>query len=90
MTGIENIEHFNGFSISLTGLCIVFFSLLLISIYITLLPRILELVHKVLPESDHLDVLAAQAKTSKPSSAEGLKQATAAAVAFHQVAEGKR
>lgn len=91
MTGIENIERFNGFSLSISGLCIVFFSLLLISIYITLLPRILEALHTILPESDHPDVLAAQASKAPVSSAgEDLKQAAAAAVAYHQATAGGR
>lgn len=90
MTGIENIQQNEGFVISGSGLAIVFVSLILISIYIALLPRVLELVHRILPETDHPDVLAAEAaKKKKPAAGqEPMKQAAAAAVAYHQTLEG--
>ena len=83
MKGLENIEHYDGVATSISGLCIVFFSLILISVYITLLPRILEYVHKILPESDHPDVQAAQSSAAPLAQKENLQQAAAAAVAFH-------
>jgi len=91
MTGIENIQQNDGFMISASGLSIVFVSLILISIYIALLPRVLELVHRILPEADHPDVLAAEAAKEKKkpvAGQESLKQGAAAAVASHQFLEG--
>lgn len=92
MTGIENIQQNDGFLISASGLSIVFISLILISVYIALLPRILGVVHRFLPENDHPDVLAAEAaKAKKPAAGqESMKQAAAAAVAYHQTVEGSR
>lgn len=90
MTGLENIEQHNGFQISISGLSIVFISLLLISIYIALLPRVLELVHRFLPEDDHPDAVSAKAEAEKPPQQESLKQAAAAAVAIHHAREGGR
>lgn len=90
MTALENIQQNDGFMISASGLSIVFVSLILISVYIALLPRVLELVHRILPETDHPDVLAAEAARQKKPAAgqETLKQAAAAAVAYHQTVEG--
>ena len=91
MTGIENIQQNEGFLISASGLSIVFISLILISVYIALLPRVLAVVHRFLPESDHPDaVSAAPLAQKKPAGEESLKQAAAAAVAYHQTVEGSR
>ena len=90
MTGIENIQEHDGFLISITGLSIVFISLILISIYIALLPRVLELVHRFLPENDHPDAAEAEPAVKKPTGQDPLKKAAAAAVAFHRTVEGSR
>lgn len=52
--GIRNINEFEGFGISITGISIVFAALILISLFITALPRLLAMLQSVLPpETDH-------------------------------------
>jgi len=52
--GIRNITEFDGLGISITGISIVFAALILISLFITSLPRILAMLGSVLPpEKDH-------------------------------------
>ena len=42
----------NGLAVSVVGMCIVFVSLVLISAFIAALPRLLELISKVFPDSE--------------------------------------
>jgi oxaloacetate decarboxylase gamma subunit len=52
--GIDNIIHSDGFGISVTGICIVFAALILISLFIASLPHILASLAFVLPpEVEH-------------------------------------
>jgi oxaloacetate decarboxylase gamma subunit len=52
--GIRNITEFEGLGISITGISIVFAALILISLFITSLPRVLAMLESVLPpEVDH-------------------------------------
>lgn len=82
--GVENIVNANGVSISVMGMLIVFAALAIIAIFITLLPRLLPLLEKVVPEahhhsapapsvpSDHEEVLAAIAYALFRKQAESL------------------
>lgn len=47
---LQNITDVDGYAIAITGMVIVFFALTLISVFLTLLPRILERVNTVFPE----------------------------------------
>ena len=49
--GIENIIDSDGLGISITGICIVFAALILISLFIASLPHILAALASVLPPS---------------------------------------
>lgn len=81
---IENIVNANGVSIAIMGMLIVFAALAIIAIFITLLPRLLPLLEKVVPEahrhsapapsesSDHEEVLAAIAYALFKKHAEAL------------------
>ena len=52
--GIENIIGNDGLGISITGICIVFAALILISLFIASLPHILQALASVLPpEVEH-------------------------------------
>jgi len=42
----------NGLAVSIAGMCIVFVSLVLISAFIASLPRVLELLSRVFPDSE--------------------------------------
>ena len=48
--GINNILEAKGFGIAITGLTIVFVALLLISVFIALLPRLMEVLSVIFPE----------------------------------------
>ena len=52
MNGIENIVANDGVAISITGMSIVFVALVLITVYISLLPKILAVLHRFLPEKE--------------------------------------
>lgn len=58
-----------GLAIALSGLTIVFTALILISIFIASLPRILDLVSRVWPESDNLHQESSDAENSLPDDA---------------------
>lgn len=90
MNGIENIHHYEGFNMALSGMLIVFVSLVLISLFIAVLPRLLEPIHHFLPESDHPDELA-KAPAPKKQAVNGtpLQEAAAAAVAYHAAQGGE-
>ena len=47
--GFRNITEYEGLGISLTGISIVFAALILISLFITSLPRVLAMLGSVLP-----------------------------------------
>jgi Na+-transporting methylmalonyl-CoA/oxaloacetate decarboxylase gamma subunit len=51
--GFENIVYANGVTIALMGMLIVFAALLNISLFIVLLPRVLPLLEKIVPEKHH-------------------------------------
>ena len=53
MSGWENIVQSGGVSIAITGMAVVFAVLAIISGFITLLPKALELLHQVAPEAEH-------------------------------------
>ncbi len=50
--GVENIIDGQGVAVSVTGMLIVFFALMFISIFIAILPHVLKLVEKVFPEEE--------------------------------------
>ena len=52
MRGIENIQAYDGVGIALTGMCIVFTALILITFYIAWLPWVLKHLAKILPEPE--------------------------------------
>lgn len=47
--GSRNISEYDGLGISITGISIVFAALILISLFITCLPRVLAMLESVLP-----------------------------------------
>ncbi|HJN11550.1 MAG TPA: OadG family protein [Pirellulaceae bacterium] len=47
--GIRNITEYEGIGVSITGISIVFAALVLISLFITSLPRVLAMLESVLP-----------------------------------------
>lgn len=51
--GLQRIDDGQGLPIALAGMIIVFTALLLISLFITLLPRILAMVARRFPETVH-------------------------------------
>ncbi len=51
--GVENIIIANGITIAIMGMIIVFAALILISLFIALLPKLLPLFERVLPELHH-------------------------------------
>ena len=51
--GLQRIDDGQGLPIALAGMIIVFTALLLISLFITLLPRILAVVARRFPETAH-------------------------------------
>ena len=50
---VKKIVEGNGLAISITGMLIVFTALLSITIFLILLPKILKIVEKYYPETDH-------------------------------------
>ncbi|QDU44476.1 OadG family protein [Symmachiella dynata] len=65
--GLNNIVHgdFNGFLVAATGLLIVFLALTLISVFISLLPKILDALAFMLPaEHEHHSYAPAARQTS--------------------------
>ncbi len=61
--GIENIIDSDGLGISITGICIVFAALILISLFIASLPHVLAALASVLPpEVEHHAAAAPAAK----------------------------
>ena len=52
MSGIENITANNGIGVAITGMSIVFVALVLISVYIALLPKILNKLARIFPEDE--------------------------------------
>ena len=52
--GWENIVLNQGVSVAIAGMLVVFSVLVLISLFITFLPRALDLLHLVAPEEDRL------------------------------------
>jgi len=61
--GIQNIAEYEGLGISITGLSIVFAALLLISLFITSLPRVLAMLESLLPPEVEHHVAASPAAT---------------------------
>ncbi len=51
--GIQNILNAQGFTIAITGMLIVFAALTIISIFISLLPKLVVLLANVFPEGHH-------------------------------------
>ena len=58
--GLENIIQAKGFGIAITGLTIVFAALVLISLFIALLPRLMEALSAIFPE-EHAEAAPARA-----------------------------
>jgi len=52
---IKKIAEGHGLSISITGMLIVFFALVTITVFLLLLHRILKVVSKVFPEIEEID-----------------------------------
>ncbi len=51
--GFHNIQNADGIAIAITGILIVFAALTIISLFIALLPKMLGLLAKVVPEEHH-------------------------------------
>ena len=51
--GIQNILNAQGFTVAITGMLIVFAALTIISIFISLLPRLVVLLATIFPEGHH-------------------------------------
>lgn len=51
--GVQNILDAQGFTVAITGMLIVFAALTIISIFISLLPRLVVLLANVFPEGHH-------------------------------------
>ncbi|MEJ2200919.1 MAG: OadG family protein [Desulfuromonadaceae bacterium] len=51
--GIERIVAADGFSLTVTGMLIVFLALSIIALFISLLPKVLPLLSKIFPEIKH-------------------------------------
>lgn len=51
--GFENIVSANGVTIAIMGMLIVFSALTIISLFIALLPKLLLLLEKIIPEEHH-------------------------------------
>jgi Na+-transporting methylmalonyl-CoA/oxaloacetate decarboxylase gamma subunit len=76
----QNIIDSQGVSIAVTGMLIVFSTLIIISLFIAVLPRILEILKGILP-SETAHHAAAPAKASAVTAA-GEEEAVAVAVGF--------
>jgi Na+-transporting methylmalonyl-CoA/oxaloacetate decarboxylase gamma subunit len=77
---IQNIILEDGFALSLVGLSIVFTSLITISFFIYLLPKILNVLDPILPKATHLHH---QTSTPKPKRDDS-QTIAAIAYAIHQ------
>lgn len=73
--GLENIAAYDGWSIAITGISIVFSALLLISLFIAILPRTLATLEIVLPQEPQAQ---AQETTSRTPDSHGLVAIAAA------------
>ena len=58
-SGIQNIADANGWNLCFAGVVIVFFSLVAISVFIAIVPKILKMLEGVLPE-EHVPVAPAK------------------------------
>ena len=80
----QNIIDHNGLSVAAAGLGIVFTALIILSLYITVLPKVLAWVHTWLPESDPATL--PDAPIHLPTTLE--EEVVAAAVAVHRARGG--
>ena len=81
--GMDNIREHDGIGIAVSGMCNVFTVLMLISVFISQLPRCLGLIDKVVPEkapSQNDSVSAAAA----PSRSEEMSRIAAIGYAVHR------
>lgn len=51
--GFQNILDANGFGLAISGMTIVFFVLVLVSLFIASMPRLLPIVNSILPVVEH-------------------------------------
>jgi Na+-transporting methylmalonyl-CoA/oxaloacetate decarboxylase gamma subunit len=70
--GMDNIWEHDGIGIAISGMCIVFTVLMLISVFISQLPRCLALIDNVFPEKapgqdDSVSVVAAPSRSEEMS-----------------------
>ena len=78
--GIENITAVDGFQLALAGMSIVFVALAAVTCFISLLPKALPLLSRILPEVHHAT---AALPRKAPATDENAAKAAAAAFALH-------
>lgn len=81
--GWRNVSEANGIAIALTGMLIVFVALVLISVFISTLPRLMALVEPHLPAAEPLVRVAdqpAKKELAAPPAATGLDESLVAAI----------
>jgi Na+-transporting methylmalonyl-CoA/oxaloacetate decarboxylase gamma subunit len=85
---LQNIIDAQGVELALAGMLIVFVVLTGISLFIAVLPRILPLLNRILPEAEHHTKLKARTST-RAATSDG---AIAAAIAFakHHARENRK
>ncbi|MBM82898.1 MAG: hypothetical protein CMJ78_20235 [Planctomycetaceae bacterium] len=82
-SGLQNISDNDGIAIALTGITIVFAALILITVFISLLPKILAAVNEVFPEPVPKQAVAAASSPVAAATNDDDLVAAAIAVAHH-------
>ncbi|TIH19365.1 hypothetical protein D0S45_04075 [Marinifilum sp. JC120] len=78
----DNVVAGNGVALSITGMCIVFTALLLVSVYIALLPKLAAFLNKIIPPSAHHSGPVANAPAPQVQTGPSEAEIVAAAVAY--------
>jgi sodium pump decarboxylase gamma subunit len=87
--GYQNILDANGFGLAIVGMTIVFFVLVLVSLFIAAMPRLLPIVNSILPVVEHHHG-APMPSAARPAAASAEEEVVAAiGVALHHHNRGR-
>lgn len=88
--GFQNILDANGIGLALTGMGIVFFVLILVSLFIASLPKVLPVVSGFLPVVEHHHGAPMPSAAARPAAAQQGTEEVVAAIGFamHQRGNG--
>ncbi len=78
--GLQNIAENDGYSLSMAGMGIVFFSLLFIAVIIKILPYFLKVLDKIIPEK----IVEAKVRVKESSGSDAVVAAIAGAISKKQ------